>query len=74
MNPNKVIARIVSSFLMVMLVIQGAIAQNKGLDIDIDLSPEPEWYEQTWLLVAAGAAVFVLILVAILKNNGRKVG
>jgi hypothetical protein len=74
MNPNKVIARIVPSFLMVMLVIQGAIAQNKGLDIDIDLSPEPEWYEQTWLLVAAGAAVFILILVAILKNNGRKVG
>lgn len=45
MNPTKVIARIVSSFLMVMLVIQGAVAQNKGLDIDIDLSPEPEWYE-----------------------------
>lgn len=74
MKPYNVFARIVSSFLMVMLVIQGAIAQDKGLDIEIDLSPEPEWYEQTWLLVAAGAAVFVLILVAILKNNGRKVG
>lgn len=74
MKPYNVLARIVSSFLMVMLVIQGAIAQDKGLDIEIDLSPEPEWYEQTWLLVAAGAAVFVLILVAILKNNGRKVG
>ena len=72
MKPYKVLARIVSSFLMVMLVIQGAIAQDKGLDIEIDLSPEPEWYEQTWLLVAAGAAVFILILVAILKNNGRK--
>lgn len=74
MKPYKVLARIVSSFLMVMLVIQGAVAQDKGLDIDIDLSPEPQWYEQTWLLVAAGAAVFILILVAILKNNGRKVG
>lgn len=74
MKPYNVFARIVSSFLMVMLVIQGAIAQDKGLDIDIDLSPEPAWYEQTWLLVAAGAAVFVLILVAILKNNGKKIG
>lgn len=74
MKPYKVFARILSSFLMVMLVIQGAIAQDKGLDIDIDLSPEPAWYEQTWLLVAAGAAVFVLILVAILKNNGKKIG
>ena len=54
--------------------IHKAIGQDKGLDIDIDLSPDPAWYEQTWLLVAAGAAVFILILVAILKNNGKKVG
>ena len=55
-------------------LIQKVQAQDKGLDIEIDLSPEPVWYEQTWLLVAAGAAVFILILVAILKNNGKKIG
>jgi hypothetical protein len=55
-------------------LIQKVQAQDKGLDIEIDLSPEPVWHEQTWLLVAAGAAVFILILVAILKNNGKKIG
>ena len=69
----------ISAFLAVVLffglsVIHKAVGQDKGLDIKIDLSPEPVWYEQTWLLVAAGAAVFILILVAILKNNGKKIG
>ncbi|MDI1324361.1 MAG: hypothetical protein PSV36_16550 [Algoriphagus sp.] len=73
-KPYKLIANILPLFLMAMLLVQGAFAQDKGLDIEIDLSPEPVWYEQTWLLVAAGAAVFILILVAILKNNGKKVG
>ncbi|RIW18579.1 hypothetical protein D0X99_02520 [Algoriphagus lacus] len=57
-----------------LVITQQVQAQDKGLDIKIDLSPEPVWYEQTWLLVAAGAAVFILILVAILKNNGKKIG
>lgn len=73
-KPYKLIANVLPLFLMAMLLVQGAFTQDKGLDIKIDLSPEPVWYEQTWLLVAAGAAVFVLILVAILKNNGKKVG
>jgi len=55
-------------------LIHKAAGQGKGLDIDIDLGREPVWYEQTWLLVAAGAAVFILVLVAILKNNGKKIG
>lgn len=55
-------------------LIHQAVGQDKGLDIDIDLGRDPVWYEQTWLLVAAGAAVFILILVAILKNNGKKTG
>ncbi len=73
-KPFKLIANVLPLFLMAMLLVQGAFAQDKGLDIKIDLSPEPMWYEQTWLLVAAGAAVFILILVAILKNNGKKIG
>lgn len=73
-KPYKLIANALPLFLMAILLVQGAMAQDKGLDIKIDLSPEPVWYEQTWLLVAAGAAIFVLILVAILKNNGKKVG
>ena len=73
-KPYKLIANVLPLFLMAMLLVQGSFAQDKGLDIEIDLSPDPVWYEQTWLLVAAGAAVFILILVAILKNNGKKIG
>lgn len=62
------------TFVLFFGMIQSVLAQDKGLDIKIDLSPEPVWYEQTWLLVAAGAAIFILILVAILKNNGKKIG
>jgi hypothetical protein len=72
-SPKKTIQLAVIAFLGLM-IIQQVKAQDKGLDIKIDLSPEPVWYEQTWILVAAGAAVFILILVAILKNNGKKLG
>jgi hypothetical protein len=42
-------------------------AQDGGLDIDIDLG-KPEWYEQPWVWVV-GAAVFILILVAIVRRK-----
>jgi hypothetical protein len=74
MKPSKITTFLAMSLIMGLGLIQGAFAQDKGLDIKIDLSPEPVWYQQTWLLVAAGAAVFILILVAILKNNGKKIG
>lgn len=74
MKPSKTIGFIASVLLFGLALIQPVLAQDKGLDIKIDLSPEPVWYEQTWLLVAAGAAIFILILVAILKNNGKKIG
>ena len=44
-----------------------AIAQDGGLDIDVDLG-KPEWYEQPWVWVV-GAAVFILILVALLRKK-----
>ncbi|SEG32628.1 hypothetical protein [Algoriphagus boritolerans] len=74
MKRNSISAFLALSLFFGLSLIHQAVGQDKGLDIKIDLSPEPVWYEQTWLLVAAGAAVFVLILVAILKNNGKKTG
>ena len=38
-------------------------AQNKGLDIDIDINKK-EWYEQTWVLVTGGAVLLLLIVLA----------
>ena len=46
-------------------------AQEKGLDVDIDINKkESAWYQQPWVWVV-GAAVFILLLVAILKG-GKK--
>ena len=45
-------------------------AQDKKLDIDIDVNKKSDWYQQPWVWVAGGA-VFILLLVAILRN-GKK--
>jgi divalent metal cation (Fe/Co/Zn/Cd) transporter len=74
MKRNSISAVLALVMFFGLSLVHKVVGQNKGLDIDIDLSPEPVWYEQTWLIVAAGAAVFILILVAILKNNGKKIG
>lgn len=47
-------------------------AQEKGLDVDIDINKkESQWYQQPWVWVL-GAAIFVLLLVAILRGGGKK--
>jgi uncharacterized membrane protein YvbJ len=43
-------------------------AQNKGLDIDIDINKK-EWYEQTWVLIAGGAVILLLIALAIRRKK-----
>jgi len=45
-----------------------AMAQEKGVDIDINVKKESAWYQQPWVWVI-GAAVFVLLLAAILRGN-----
>lgn len=74
MKASKIVSLLTLVLFLGLVNLQLALAQDKGLDIKIDLSPEPVWYEQTWLIVAGGAAIFILILVAILKNNGKKIG
>lgn len=74
MKASKTFGFLATALFSGLALINSVLAQDKDLDIKIDLSPEPVWYEQTWLIVAGGAAVFILILVAILKNNGKKIG
>lgn len=63
---NKLVLLVVASFGTLL-----AKAQEKGLDVDIDINKkESNWYQQPWVWVV-GAAVFILILVAILKS-GKK--
>ncbi len=54
-------------FLMTMLFSVAAYAQDGGLDIDVNIGKE-EWYQQPWAWVVGGA-IFVLILVALLRKR-----
>lgn len=47
-------------------------AQDKGVEVDINVNKKnSDWYQQPWVWVAGGA-VFILILVALLRGRGKK--
>ena len=48
-----------------------AFAQDKGLDVDINVKKESEWYQNpvVWVI---GGAVFILLLVALLRGGAKK--
>ena len=48
-----------------------AFAQEKGIDVDINVKKESEWYQQPWVWVV-GAALFILLLVALLRGSPKK--
>ncbi len=48
-----------------------AIAQEKTMDVDIDVNKGgDDWYKQPWVWIV-GALVFILVLVAILRGGKR---
>ena len=59
--------------LAIMLSVTGALAfaQDKGLDVDNNVKKETEWYQQPWVWIVGGA-VFILLLVAILRSGTSK--
>ena len=67
---TKKTATIPAMILLSFLRLQ-AFAQEKGVDIDINVNKkENDWYKQPWVWVLAGA-VFILLLVAILRGNKK---
>ena len=50
-----------------------SFAQDKGLDVDINVNKENEWYQQPWVWIVGGA-VFILLLVAILRSGSARKG
>jgi hypothetical protein len=45
-------------------------AQDKGVDVDINVDKGGQWYTQPWVWIVGGA-VFILLLVALLRS-GKK--
>jgi len=49
-----------------------SLAQDKGIDVNVTLDKKNvEWYQQPWVWIAGGA-VFILLLVAIVRGRGKK--
>jgi hypothetical protein len=50
-----------------------AFAQDKATDINVTIDKNKSsnnWYTQPWVWIV-GAAIFVLLLVALLRNNSK---
>jgi len=48
-----------------------SFAQDKGIDVDINVKKESAWYQNpvVWVI---GGAVFILLLVALLRGGEKK--
>ena len=57
---------LLSSFLSVV-----SFAQDKGIDVDINVKKEQAWYQNpiVWVI---GGAVFILLLVALLRGGEKR--
>jgi hypothetical protein len=62
---------LLTTILSVVLAVQ-SFAQDKGLDVNIDVNKkDSNWYQQPWVWIIGGA-VFILLLVALLRGSGKK--
>jgi len=60
-----------SAMLMMVFMLSVAWAQDKGIDINVDLDKKGDnWYANPVVYVIGGA-VFILLLVALLKNGNK---
>jgi len=62
----KITGTLLSSFLSLI-----AFAQDKEIDVDINVKKESAWYQNpvVWVI---GGAVFILLLVALLRGGEKK--
>jgi len=69
--PLNMLAKI-SMFVTTLLVSMYAIAQDKKVDVDINTkSDSGSTFNQPWVWIVGGA-VFLLLLVALLRNNNSR--
>lgn len=70
---KKISAGLKSFMAVIMLALLQtvAFAQDKKVDININSDKGGNWYAQPWVWIVGGA-VFLLLLVALLRGNGNK--
>ena len=72
-QPNNLAITIKGVVLVFLLSLTSLIAwaQEKKTDININVNKNSEWYNQPWVWVVGGA-VFLLLLIALLRGGGNK--
>lgn len=60
-----------TTFLLSSLLSVISFAQDKGIDVDINVKKEQAWYQNpiVWVI---GGAVFILLLVALLRGGEKR--
>jgi len=58
----------ISIYTMLCIIAINSFAQEKKIDVDINVGKHSNWYQQPWVWVI-GAAVFILLLVALLRKR-----
>jgi hypothetical protein len=59
------------TLIMLALLQTVAFAQDKKVDVNISTDKGGNWYAQPWVWIVGGA-VFLLLLVALLRGNSNK--
>lgn len=69
---QKASARFALLFLSTLVALV-SFAQEKGADIDVNIGKDSgsNWYASPWVWII-GAAVFILLLVALLRGSGSR--
>ena len=64
---SRIVLAIAASFLSLV-----CFAQDKSADVKVDINTNKgnNWYAQPWVWIVGGA-VFILLLVALLRGNNR---
>lgn len=55
---------------LMLLFTMKVFAQDKKVDIDVNIGKHSVWYQQPWVWIVGGA-IFILLLVALLRGGKR---
>jgi len=74
-NMKAILNKMIYLFLATMLTLSAGAQNDSGgggkLDVDINVDKGTQWYQQTWVWIVGGA-VFVLLLIALLRGGGSR--
>ena len=68
---EKVAGLIFGTLIALMVSFVGFSQDEKKIDVSINTNKGGQWYTQPWVWIV-GAAVFILLLVAIIRGGGSK--